>query len=193
MTETNLVELLERGYDGCTAALAAVPADRLDAASPCAGWSVRDVANHLVGAHLLFARIVEGEELDAAEFSGGSDADHLGSDPGGAYGAVAKRCLAAFRRPGALEETFPFAFGPAPGFVIANISLSESLVHGWDIARGAGVPYVPDDDAAAAVREFQSQGTEEDRTADGMFGPALPAPTGASAFEALLAFLGRTP
>jgi uncharacterized protein (TIGR03086 family) len=194
MTGTDLVPTLERTYACTNRVLRAVPGKLLDTASPCAGWTVRDVTNHLVGAHLIFARVVEGEAIDPAEFAGGgSAADHLGTDPAAAFDAAASRCAAAFGKPGALEETFPFAFGPAPGFVIANISLSETLVHGWDIACAAGLDYLPDDAAVAAIREFQSQAgdDEDDRRAGGMFAPALTPPPGATPLQELLAYLGR--
>ncbi|GAB3280707.1 TIGR03086 family metal-binding protein [Parasphingorhabdus pacifica] len=187
-----LVGLLERGFGPPAGVIDAIPPSGFESASPCTGWTVRDVANHLVGALDIFARIVEEHGVDPAEFADGSAApDLLGTDPPGAYRAAADKCLAAFRGPGVLEEVFPFLPGPAPGFVIANVSLSEALFHGWDMARGAGVPYVPDEAVVDAVARFHSQGNEADLRAEGMFGPAQPTPPDASPFTALLGFAGR--
>ena len=187
-----LVGLLERGYGPPAEVIEAISPSEYDAPSPCAGWTVRDVGNHLVGALDIFARIVEEHGVDPAEFTdGGAAPDLLGSDPPGAYRAAADRCLAAFRRPGALDEVFPFVPGPAPGFVIANVGLSEALFHGWDMAHGAGVPYEPDDAVVAAVARFQAQGSEADLRAGGMFGPARSVSPDASPFTALLGFAGR--
>jgi uncharacterized protein (TIGR03083 family) len=44
----NLMTSYRRAQDGLDAMLAAVPADRWEAPSPCAGWTVRDVAGHLI-------------------------------------------------------------------------------------------------------------------------------------------------
>lgn len=120
-----------------------------------------------------------------------SDADNLGGDPAAALRAVADRSLAALRAPGALERTFPFMGGTElPGFALANICLMESVVHGWDIARGAGLDYEVGDDAVAAVFEFaQAMVTHESRI--GRFGPAVAVPPDASGFVALLGYLGR--
>jgi hypothetical protein len=70
--------------------------------------------------------------------------------------------------------------------VIANISLSESLVHGWDLATGAGLPYEPSPDAVAAVDGFQAG-----EPVEGMFAGPVPVPAGAPRFVALLGKLGR--
>jgi uncharacterized protein (TIGR03086 family) len=125
------MELLPKAYDATAAALATVTA--WDAPSPCTDWTVRDVTAHLVDALRFFAATVDD----------GPTGDSLGDDPLGAFRGAADRCLAVFSRPDVLAASHPFPFGPTPGLVIAQISLSESLVHGWDIARGAGVPYSP--------------------------------------------------
>jgi len=75
------------------------------------------------------------------------------------------------------------------GVALANICLLEAVVHGWDIARGAGSGYEVGADLVAAVREF-SLGTLTDESRDGQFGPAVPAPSDASEFVALLGQLG---
>ncbi|TDV41727.1 TIGR03086 family metal-binding protein [Actinophytocola oryzae] len=169
---------LVKAYDATGTVLAAVT--DWDAPSPCAEWTVRDVANHLVGVLKTFAAAVE----DGTEVP---DGDHLGLDPLGAYRAAADRCLVAFGRPGALTARHPFPFGPTLGSVIAEISLSEALVHGWDIARGASVPYSPAPEVVADV--LSRAGSSE--SPDGAFAPPLPAPPGAPPLTVLLARLGR--
>src|SRR5262245_20320977 len=110
------MDLLPKAYDATAAVLATVT--DWDAPSPCAEWTVREVANHLVHVQKIFAAAVEhGPEVP--------DGDHLGDDPLGAFRAASDRCLAAFGRPGALSDPHPFPFGPTPGSAIAEISLSE--------------------------------------------------------------------
>lgn len=169
---------LPEAYDATAAVLAEVT--DWDARSPCAEWTVREVANHLVGGLKAFAASVEHTEWDM-------DGDHLGDDPHGAFRAAADRCLAAFARPGALTETHPFPSGPAPGSVIASISLSETVVHGWDIARGAGVPYTPPPEAVADLLA-----EELESSAEGMFAPPVPVAPDAPPLTRLLARTGRT-
>lgn len=183
-------DLLESSYRTTAGALAATTS--LDAPSPCEGWTARDVTNHLVGGLDLFGRVVAGEDIPPEEYAD-TGRDYLGSDATAAFESAAQQAFAGFSRPGALEQVYPFAFGPTPGIVIANISLSESLVHGWDIAHSAGLPYEPDDAMVAAVQEFQSQGTEEQRTSNGMFAAAKSAPADAEPITRLVMFLGRQP
>ncbi|RZS32215.1 uncharacterized protein (TIGR03086 family) [Herbihabitans rhizosphaerae] len=181
---TSTVDLLERAYAGTAKVLAIAPLGALAAPSPCDGWTVADVANHLVSALDVFARVAEGQEVDFDA----EERDHLGDDPAGAFDTAAARCLAAFGRPGVLTTEFAFPFGPTPGLVIATISMQEALVHGWDIATGAEIGYEPDADVIAAVAEFNA---DSGAGMDGMFDPAVPVSAGASPFTALLAKLGR--
>jgi uncharacterized protein (TIGR03086 family) len=189
----DLVPLLERTYETTAAVLAASPADALDAPSPCEGWTVRVVANHVVVGMDIFARALEGRFDPAEVRADAPDPDHLGSDPAQAYREAAARCLAAFGAPGALDREVDFVFGPTPGREIANISLQESLIHGWDIAQGVGLPYEPDPAAVEAVAAFNDRDPGDDVRRQGMFEPPQPTAPDASPFEALLAWLGRRP
>jgi uncharacterized protein (TIGR03086 family) len=174
------LDLLEPCHRATGDVLAAIPDAGWAAPTPCPEWTVREVANHVVAGLDYFARTVSGQE------PGDMEADFLGADPAAAYRAAAGRCREAFGRPGVLEAEHPFPTGPTPGWVIANICLSESLVHGWDLATGAGLPYAPDPAVVAAVDAF-SEGAER----PGMFAAPVPVPAGASAFVALLGKLGR--
>lgn len=165
--------MLAKTYDATAAVLAAVT--DWTAPSPCAGWTVRDVANHLVDAMCTFAAAVDG-----------GPAEYAGDDPAGAYRAAADRCLAVFEDPAVLAASHPFPFGPTPGSVIAQISESESLVHGWDVARGAGVAYSPAPEAVEAVLA-RSDGPP---TTEGMFAPPV-TPSSGEPLTVLLARMGR--
>lgn len=188
----DLVDLVERGYDTAVRLLARV--ESFDEPSPCTGWSVRQVGNHLVGGLRLLTRIAEGETVPEHEFDtqATADTDNLGDDPPAALTAVADRSLAALRAPGALKRTFPFMGGAElPGVALANICLMESVVHSWDIARGAGLPFEAGDDLVVAVREFAAVTINDASRAAGRFGPAVAVPPEAPAFVALLGHLGR--
>jgi uncharacterized protein (TIGR03086 family) len=163
------LDLLERCYRTTGEVLDAIPADRWDAPSPCTEWTVRDVAEHLVEALGLIAGAVSGEQVGATSFD-----------------EVTRRCLAAFADPAALAAVYPSPVGPLSGRAMADISLSESLVHGWDLATGAGLRYAPDPAAVAAVAGFP-----DGPKAPGMFAESVPVPADAPAFVALLGRLGR--
>ncbi|MGH3762190.1 TIGR03086 family metal-binding protein [Actinophytocola sp.] len=168
------LDLLARCYRDTGEVLAAIPAGRWDAPSPCTEWTVRQVADHLVDALDFFASTVSGRSVERP------------ADLIEAYRDATARCLDAFGRAEALTAEHPFPDGTLPGRMIANISLSESLVHGWDLATGAGLPYSPDPDAVAAV-DASSNGPRRPE----MFADPVPVPAGAPPFAVLLGKLGR--
>jgi hypothetical protein len=69
------------------------------------------------------------------------------------------------------------------------------VVHAWDVARASAQQLVLDHTALAPSREFvemmSGPGSEEAR--GDAFGPALPAPVGASALDVVVAGNGRDP
>jgi uncharacterized protein (TIGR03086 family) len=165
--------LLAAAFRDTRAVLATIPAGRWDAPSPCTEWTVRQVAAHLVEGLDYFAA--------AVGVPGELPADLLAS-----YDAVTVRCLTAFADPDALAADHPFADGREPGRVIATISLSETVVHGWDLATATGVAYTPDPAAVATLRSFAAGPKVE-----GLFAAPVPVAAGAPPFVALLAMLGR--
>lgn len=167
-------ELLDASYRDTRAVLAAVPADRWDAPSPCREWTARDVADHLVDALGYFATCVSGVPADRR-------ADLLD-----AYDDAARRCLSAFADPAALATEHPFGDGRMAGRAIATISLSEALVHGWDLATAAGLPYDANPEAVAVLRRFA-----DGPKVPGLFADPVPVPSDAPPFVALLGRLGR--
>jgi uncharacterized protein (TIGR03086 family) len=166
--------MLAKAYDATAAVLDEVT--DWSAPSPCEGWTVRDVAAHLVDVMCTFAAAVDG-----------GPAAYEGDDLVTAYREAAARCLAVFETPSVLAAEHPFAFGPTPGSVIAHISVSESLVHGWDVARGADVPYSPPPEVVDAVLTA----SEDASPPEGAFAPPVP-PSSDDPMTVLLARLGRT-
>jgi uncharacterized protein (TIGR03086 family) len=176
----DIIALLERSYQDTGAVLERITPEGYAAPSPCTGWTVYEVGEHLVGSLTRLADLVEGE---------------AGAPPGtdlvAGFQAAAKRAIAAFSGPDALQRRYPFGPEPTPGVVLANLCLMEFLVHGWDLARGAGLPYPADDAVVAAVRGFTAQAIGDEQRQAGLFGPALPTDPDTEAVTALLAYLGR--
>jgi hypothetical protein len=63
----------------------------------------------------------------------------------------------------------------APAELIGLTAADEIAVHGWDIARAAGRPYLPDPGALDAAREFLEQFASPDAPAGPDVGLARPA------------------
>lgn len=168
------------------ALVAAVRPEDLALPTPCAGWNVRQLLDHMVWENLMAASI--------AEHAPRTDhtADHLGDDHLAAFADSVRAARAAFTGSGMLHRTY----GPyeAPGAMIVQQVVVELLAHGWDLARATGAPTVlaPEvaEETLAAARRIYGAAP---RTAGSSFAPERPAPAGASAADRLAAFLGRDP
>ncbi|UBU18444.1 TIGR03086 family metal-binding protein [Nonomuraea gerenzanensis] len=189
----DVTALLERSHTHVAHVLGQVGPQGWAAVGPCAKWTVRQTADHLAGALLLLARIAEGDQVDPAELDAQrqADTDHLGTDPAAAFRAIAARSVAAFAEPGTLERPYAFMGATVPGAVLASISLHESLVHGWDIATGAHLPYPADDDLVQAVWQYAETGVGDDQRRAGHFADAIPVLSTAPLLVRLPAHLGR--
>jgi uncharacterized protein (TIGR03086 family) len=173
-------ELLDRYRTASEWTLAKVEraGDRLDAPTPCAGWDVRTLLNHMVESQQYFARSARGE---AATISP-DPPDLIGDDPGAVYASGRDDTLRTFSEDGVVERT-----GPS-----LAIAFSDSLLHGWDLARATGQDAtMPEGLAQAAYDVVHGAFTDDQRT--GVFGPELPVADDASAQEKLLAYTGRDP
>jgi uncharacterized protein (TIGR03086 family) len=100
--------------------------------------------------------------------------------------------VAAWREPGAQEGTTSAGGLEMSARDAAVVALDELVLHGWDLARATGRSYEPDPGDIAAVLPFvESFGSPEGTP--GLFGPAVPVPDDAPAFDRALGLSGRDP
>jgi uncharacterized protein (TIGR03086 family) len=185
--EPLMIDQLDRALRTTGTIVAAVSPAQWAAPSPCAGWTVRDEANHLVGGLRIFSAQLTGTTVGADH----DGHDWLGTEPASAYADAARADAAAWRRPGATETTFDLAFGQVPGPMALVVHLTEVVVHGIDLAVATGHEDLVDQEQASWLHGLMREmGTDAFRV-PGIFGPELAAPTGDQAHRQLLAFLGR--
>lgn len=162
--------------------------------TPCPDWNVRDLVSHIIGGNRMFAGILRGERPGASGGGSPSGPGQPGRDLLGDYREAASELLAAFSRPGVLEEMFTVPFGTVPGGVALHLRISELLVHGWDLARATGQPTELDPELAAWVLAVtQRILPPEPRGGEIPFGPVVPVPPDAGPYTQLAAWLGRRP
>jgi uncharacterized protein (TIGR03086 family) len=154
---------------------------QLDAPTPCAGFAVRDVLEHMVGGATMFA----------AAFRGQVPVDPPARDLVAAFPAAMAELGDAVRSPGALDRTISAPFGDVPGEDFARFVALDGLVHGWDIATATGQTYDPPAPIVAAVNDFAQQAVVPAMREAGMFAAPTPAPSDATPIELLVAFTGR--
>jgi uncharacterized protein (TIGR03086 family) len=161
------------------------PADG-DRPTPCAGWDVRELVDHMVGLNYGFAAGVGGAPADPAAWTG------TGPD----WAASAERVRAAFAAPGALTGTIDvLGVGPVPAPMAVSFHLLDLVVHGWDLSRALGRPDRPDDGLAATALAVAERLPESPRLRGpgAPFGAKVAVPADAPAYERLLGHLGRSP
>jgi uncharacterized protein (TIGR03086 family) len=156
--------------------------------TPCDDWDVRQVVNHVVSGNFWVKPLMTGVTID--EVGDRLDGDLLGDDPVAAYRRSADEAGAAFLADGAMDEPALVSYGPVPGSVYASHRFIDVLVHGWDIAVGAGLDTTLRGDLVDACLEVVLPEADE-LAASGAFGSDHEVPEDASPQVRLLALLGR--
>ena len=184
---TEAVAGIERGVAMTGRVVAGIADGQWSTPSPCAGWTVHDVLNHVVGGMRIFAAELTGDEPEAEH-----EADWLGGDAGGAFTQAAELDLAAWRTPDALSGTVTISLGQLPSSFAAVIHMLEVVVHGVDLAVATEQLHLVDEELCAeALGLLTAMGGVDAYRIPGVFGPEVPVPRGAPPHEQLAAYLGR--
>jgi uncharacterized protein (TIGR03086 family) len=191
----NILELHRRAVEGIRPVLARIDPADLDRPTPCDGWDLRALLEHMTGQDHGFAAAVRaahaGDEVDVSAFA----PRPLGTS----LTAGLDEVVAAFAA-GADGLVLLPEFGrrlPVP--IVVQMHLIDTLVHGWDVAAALGVQadYVAQLDVevvAAALAMSEQIPDDESREAPGAsFAHAAPAPEDADPWTRTLTLLGRDP
>lgn len=175
----DLLDLYDRGSAWAAEKVAGAK-ERLDSPTGCEDWSVRDLVNHLLDTAKFFAGSAKGEKVDPPNPNPPNLLD--GDDPVSAFEESRRSVLEAYKDPKVLEEKA----------VTLGIAFSDSLIHGWDLAKGTDQDTkMPEDLAEAAFQMLNGRLTDENRGK--AFKPEIDVPEDAGAQEKLLAYVGRRP
>jgi len=185
----DLIELLRRASDSTETVLARIGTTDHDRPSPCPEMTIALVAAHIVGGLRTFAVVGEGGELS---FDPGLDPDPSSASLAPVFRSAIDHLLAVFAEPGRLDASYDMPWGPTTGFQLIGFELIETVVHGWDIARGLGVELTVDDDVARATLDGARMWVDDSVRVPGMFGPEVQT-SSATPLDELVAFLGRDP
>jgi uncharacterized protein (TIGR03086 family) len=186
MDDLNVVH--RRVLDATGKVVAGIGAEQWNDPTPCEGWSVRELANHVVAGNFWAAELATGKTIE--EVGSALDGDVLGDDAAGSYRKSADAAAAAFDAPGALDAACAVSYGPVPGSVYAGHRVVDVLVHGWDLAKATGQDTTLDPDlVAACIRIVEPQ--LEMLQASGAFALATAGSQDADPQTRLLAWLGR--
>jgi uncharacterized protein (TIGR03086 family) len=182
------MDALQRVDEAAQAALGAVQGikpDQLENQTPCSGWNVQALMNHMISTMRFFEARATGAER-SSEPAGTASSE----DAAGQLAAWIRATAAAWHEPGALERKIQAPWGEAPAEFLATMTASEMLMHGWDLARATGQAYGPKPELVEEVLAGISITLTPERRGTS-FGPERAAPKDAPAIDRLAAFMGR--
>lgn len=181
--------------DLAATALVAVRPEQLTAPTPCGDYDVRALVDHLAWAALLSQRSATGMPLEQ-DGSSLRPAPFLDGVPVEQWAAAVPveldTAADAWADRAAWQGETLLGTTPMPAGVVGPLMLAEFALHGWDLARaiGAGydVPAALGEAVLAAVEPLAPMGRD-----GGWYGPAVPVPADAPAFDRALGLTGRDP
>lgn len=185
----NSFEALECAREEFDRRLRLVGTDDWNRATPCSEWSVRDLANHVVGGCLRYTMLLHGANPDRTNAT--RALDHLGADPVGSFVVVADEMDAAFREPGALTRIVHHPAGDCSGQVLIEMRVLDWAIHGWDLARALASDEALDPDLVELLWDIASATVPDLRPFYKMADGSLPADVALQ--SRLLHLTGRRP
>jgi uncharacterized protein (TIGR03086 family) len=182
----DLGTLYQRTVDTWTDRVDAVGPDRWEDPTPCAGWTVHDLVNHVVGEDRWTVPLMRGRTI--AEVGSTLDGDLLGEDPVASARSAAAGAAAVVAELLPTGGTVQLSYGEEQMAEYVHQLATDHLVHAWDLAAATGGDTRLDDDLVAEVSAWYADRAHLYRGA-GMVGPRAVSRGGAQAD--LLADFGR--
>ncbi|MFD8495393.1 TIGR03086 family metal-binding protein [Amycolatopsis sp. NPDC059657] len=172
--------------------LAGIKDDQLGLPTPCPDYTLGDLIDHIDGLTLAFTFAATKEKLpvDGAPPSG--DASRLGEGWRERVDARLTALAAAWRVESAWQGMTKAGSFDLPGEIAGVIALDELVIHGWDVARAADLPYEPTAPEVAVCAKFLAPSADDRKVGDA-FGPAVPVAEDASEVDRLIGLSGRDP
>jgi uncharacterized protein (TIGR03086 family) len=166
--DTEALELLRHAAARFDELVAGIREPQWNDPTPCPGWTVRTLVNHVAVEDLWAAELFAGRTI--AEVGDRLDGDQLGAVPLDRWHEAMRGALAAAGAPGAMADTVHLSFGDVPGSEYAMQLFADHLVHGWDLAVALGAPAALDPTTRAAALAWFAEREDAYRAA-GMIGP----------------------
>jgi uncharacterized protein (TIGR03086 family) len=164
--------------------LAGLDVADLDRPTPCDGWTVRDLATHLVANSAFFA--------GAAGATVDDDGDGVGAaDARARFDAASDTVMAGFGAPGVLESEIATPYGTFSGAMVLAVAFADLLTHAWDLSRALDARVQVDPAVADHAIQAWEAFIQDDYRATGMFGDIQSCLPDAPALDRVAAFAGR--
>jgi uncharacterized protein (TIGR03086 family) len=180
------VDQLDQIIPMLEAIVGGITREQLANETPCKGFTVEGVLEHMIGGATAFAPAFRGGTGAASSVS-----STVGGTPHERFRRAMTDLLDAVHAPGAQERTIASPFGEVPGATFARYVAFDGLVHGWDLSISTGQPYTPDGALVREVDGFIRQLLTAQMRDGDTFEDETVAPRDSSPLEQLVAFSGR--
>ena len=157
--------------------------------TPCAEWDVQALANHILGALVMFHDVATTGAADMAVLQG----DHVGENFLASFDKLSAATVAAWKAGDKVNDTANMPWGEMPADVALAILADDVLVHGWDLATSIGQPVDWDQALAGETLDFARMMFAAPENREGSFAKSVPVARDADAMTQLVAYLGRHP
>lgn len=165
--------------------------DQLHDPTPCTGYDVGQLREHVLGWLTIFAAGFADPAGQAPRAS--TDGYQVPADPAAEVRTAASTISQAIRA-GAASRPLRLGDSGMPGEMALSMILWEYQVHGWDLARATGQPWSPPPAAAEESLGFAPGMLTSDYQGEGKaFAPRIPVPDTAAPLDRLLGLSGRDP
>ncbi|MET9019701.1 TIGR03086 family metal-binding protein [Actinopolymorpha sp. NPDC004070] len=170
--------------------------DQLQARTPCEGYTVGDLLDHIGGLSSAFTAAARKTPVEGApDGPPQSSADNLPADWRESIPRQLTELAAAWSDPAAYEGEARAGGLVLPAQVAGMVALEECVLHGWDLARATGQPFDVDEESTKVVFEFTSMAASSEQMSnrEGLFGTPVEVPADAPMFDQALGLSGRDP
>ena len=140
----------ERAAAGLEEKVKLLELGQLDKPTPCEGWTVRDLLEHVVGGNIMTVRLLDGASKDEALAA--REGDVLGDDPVGAVKRTNAESSAALRTAD-LTRVVDHPAMQMPASQLLQFRVGDLLLHSWDLARAIGIDETLDPDVVEEIWE----------------------------------------
>lgn len=143
------MEALARADAQFSRVIREVTVDDLDKPTPCEGWDVRALLDHVIGGNRMSVVALEGGSRD--DVLAVADDDLLADDYLVAYEDSIADSRAAFSEEGALDAVVHHPSGDVPAAQLLQFRIGDLTLHSWDLAHAVGADETLDPELAAYV------------------------------------------
>jgi uncharacterized protein (TIGR03086 family) len=180
---------LRAGVEQARPVIAATPKSDYGRPTPCAGWTVQDVINHMIGALTMFRDVAVDGVADPALFG----RDLIAGDAAASFDQTAEEALSAWSEPGKIDGTAKLPFGEFPATFALQLPAMDMVVHSWDVAKATGRPVEWNAELVHDTLAFSEATFTSAEFRGDSFAPPVTPPPNADELTRLVCFLGRQP